>query len=134
MLSPVWQVNVGYGYTDAVYLDYRTSLTTDFTGNRRPRVPPHTVTAMTQYTWDRFTLMASTQFRDAQFLNDQNTLSLDAFSLLNLAATYRQGPLQYNLSVSNVTDAFYYASIRGNQQFYPGEPRRVTATVSWLFR
>ena len=134
MLSPVWQLNVGYGYTDAVYLDYRTSLTTDFTGNRRPRVPPHTVTAMTQYTWDRLTLMASTQFRDAQFLNDQNTLSLDAFSLLNLAATYRQGPLQYNISVSNVTDAFYYASIRGNQQFYPGEPRRVTATVSWLFR
>ena len=117
-----------------MYLDYRTSLTTDFTGNRRPRVPPHTVSAMTQYTWDRLTLMASAQFRDTQFLNDQNTLTLDSFSLLNLAATYRHGPLQYNVSVSNVADAFYYASIRGNQQFYPGEPRRVTATVSWSIR
>jgi iron complex outermembrane receptor protein len=90
---------------------------------------------MATYTWNnRLSLMAGTQFRDAQFLNDQNTLTLDSFSLLNLAASYNHGPFQYNLSLSNVTDEFYYASIRGNTQFYPGEPRRVTATVRWQIR
>lgn len=78
-------------------------------------------------------LMAGTQFRDTQFLNDQNTLSMDNFSLVNLAASYTQGPLQYSLSMSNATDVFYYASIRGNTQFYPGEPRRVMGTVRVLF-
>jgi iron complex outermembrane receptor protein len=130
----MWHVNLGYGYTDAVYVDYRTTLTTDLSGNKRPRVPPHTVNVFTRYTLDRLTLMAGTQFRDKQFLNDQNTLSLDPFSLLNLAASYNHGSFQYNVSVSNVTDAFYYASIRGNTQFYPGEPRRVTATVNWSIR
>ena len=134
-LTPAFGVNLGYGYTDAVYLDYRTSLTTDFSGNKRPRVPPHTVNARATYHWhNRLMLMAGTQFRDTQFLNDQNTLSLDAFSLVNLAASYTHGPLQYSVSMSNVTDEFYYASIRGNTQFYPGEPRRVMGTVRVLFR
>jgi outer membrane receptor for ferric coprogen and ferric-rhodotorulic acid len=42
--------------------------------------------------------------------------------------------MQYNVSLTNLGDTFYYASIRGNTQFYPGEPRRVTATVSWRFQ
>ncbi|MBM3819626.1 MAG: TonB-dependent siderophore receptor [Acidimicrobiia bacterium] len=133
-VTPQLHVNVGYGYTDAVFVDYRTTLTTDLSGNKAPRTPPHTVSVNGRYMWNDFTFMAGTQFRDTQFLNDQNTLTLDAFSLLNLAASYNHGSFQYNLSVQNVTDAFYYASIRGNAQFYPGEPRRVTATVNWNFR
>jgi iron complex outermembrane receptor protein len=133
-ITPMWHVNLGYGYTDAVYVDYRTSLTTDLSGNKRPRVPPHTFNLFTRYTVDNLTLTAGTQFRDEQFLNDANTLKLDPFSLLNLAASYNHGAFQYNVSLSNVTDSFYYASIRGNTQFYPGEPRRVTATVNWAIR
>jgi iron complex outermembrane receptor protein len=134
-LSPALNVNLGYGYTDAVYVDYRTSLTTDFSGNRRPRVPPHTLSLTGTYSvMNGLSLMAGTTYKGTQFLNDQNTLSLDGFSLVNLAASYNRGPVQYNLSVSNVSDAFYYASIRGNTQFYPGEPRRITASVRVLFR
>ena len=133
-VSPALHLNFGYGYTNAVYVDYRTSPTTDFSGNKATRVPPHTVSVNGRYTIDNLTLMAGTQFRDRQFLNDQNTLTLDAFSLLNLGASYNRGAFQYNVNVSNATDAFYYASIRGNTQFYPGEPRRVTATVNWAIR
>ena len=39
-LSPKWRLSTGYGYTDATYLDYRTSLTADLSGNKRPRVRP----------------------------------------------------------------------------------------------
>jgi outer membrane receptor protein involved in Fe transport len=132
---PSLHVTLGYGYTDARFVDYRTALTTDLSGNRPPRTPPHTVSATATYTWNnRLSLMAGTQFRDSQFLNDQNTLTLGSFSLVNLAVSYNHGPFRYNLSMSNVTDEFYYASIRGNTQFYPGEPRRVTATISWRSR
>lgn len=134
-LRPGLQVDLGYGYTDAVYLDYRTTPATDLSGNKRPRVPPHTFAVNGTYTWkNRLALMAGATYRDTQFLNDQNTLSLDGFTLVNLGASYTQGPVQYGLSVTNVTDAFYYASIRGNQQFYPGEPRRYMATVRVLVR
>jgi iron complex outermembrane receptor protein len=134
-VSPALSVNLGYGYTDAQYVDYRSTPTTDFSGNRPPRTPPRTLCLSGCYTWaNRLALMAGTQFRDTQFLNDQNTLTLDSFSLVNLAASYAHRQMQYNLSVTNIGDTFYYASIRGNTQFYPGEPRRVTATVSWRFQ
>jgi iron complex outermembrane receptor protein len=135
-LSPALQLVLGYGYTDAVYLDYITAVTTtavtDFSGNRPPRVPPHTVSAQAIYSWNNtLSVMAGTQFRDKQFLNDQNTLFLDNFQIANVAATYYRGPMQVNFTVSNLTDTFYYSSIRGNTQFYPGEPRRYQATLRW---
>ncbi len=134
-VSPSFNATVGYGYTSARFLDYLTTATVNLSGNRPPRVPPNTVTATATYTWaNRLSLMAGTQYRDAQFLNDQNTLTLDGFSLANLAATYYRGPMQFNFSVSNLTDTFYYSSIRGATQFYPGEPRRYQATVRWEIR
>ncbi len=134
-VSPSFNFVLGYGYTDATYLDYRSTATTDFTGNRPPRVPPHTVSAQAIYTWNNtLSLMAGTQFRDAQFLNDQNTLSLDGFQVANVAATYYRGPMQFNFTISNLTDTFYYSGIRGNTQFYPGEPRRYQATMRWEIR
>jgi iron complex outermembrane receptor protein len=129
-LSSAWRLSLGYGYTDATYLDYRTSLTTDLSGNKRPRVPPHSFNAMGFYSVSRrLTLTANVQVKDSQFLNDQNTLTLEGFTLLNLGALYNLTHLQFALNVSNVSDHFYYASTLGNTQFYPGEPRRVMFTV-----
>jgi catecholate siderophore receptor len=134
-LAQSFHVTLGYGYTDAVFVDYLTTATTDLSGNRPPRVPPHTVTATATYTIkNRLSLMAGAQYRDTQFLNDQNTLTLDGFSLLNMAAPYYHGPVQFNFTVSNLTDTFYYSGIRGNTQFYPGEPRRYQATLRWQIR
>ena len=78
---------------------------------------------------NRLTLTANLQVKDSQFLNDQNTLTLDAYTLLNLGAAYNLRHLQLMLNVSNVSDHFYYGSTLGNTQFYPGEPRRVMFTV-----
>jgi TonB-dependent siderophore receptor len=129
-LSQKMRLSLGYGYTDATYLDYRTSLTVDLSGNKRPRVPPHSFNAMTFFNVsNRLTLTGNVQVKDAQFLNDQNTLTLDGFTIVNLGASYSFRHLQMILNVSNVTDHFYYASTLGNTQFYPGEPRRVMFTV-----
>ena len=58
-LSRKMRLSLGYGYTDATYLDYRTSLTADLSGNKRPRVPPHSFNAMTYYNVNnRLTLTA----------------------------------------------------------------------------
>ena len=78
---------------------------------------------------NRLALSANVQVKDAQFLNDQNTLTLDGFTLVNIGAAYSFQHLQFTLNMSNLTDHFYYASTLGNTQFYPGEPRRVMFTV-----
>ena len=51
-VSPALSVNLGYGYTDAQYVDYRSTPTTDFSGNRPPRTPPHTLSFTGTYTWN----------------------------------------------------------------------------------
>ena len=92
-VSPAFSMNLGYGYTDAEYVDYRRRRRpiSPATGRRAPR--PTRSASPANYTWNnRLSLMAGTQFRDTQFLNDQNTLTLDSFSLVNLAASYVHRP------------------------------------------
>jgi hypothetical protein len=79
-------------------------------------------------------LAASGRTHGGQFLDDANMLDFDAYRLLDLAVSYSRGPAFYSLNISNVTDTSYWASIRGQRQFYPGEPLRVKGTVRMMFR
>ena len=68
-----------------------------------------------------------------QFLDDANLLSFDGYSLFNVAASYTRARTTFSVNVNNLTDTHYWASIRGQRLFYPGEPARVLGTVRFLF-
>lgn len=51
------------------------------------------------------------------------------YSLLNLSASLRHGRARFSVAMSNLTDTEYWASQRGSRLYYPGEGRRVLATV-----
>ena len=130
---------VGYGYTDAKFLDYVTvnasGVPTSLSGKTKSRTPTNTFTYQIGRMWQNgFAVAASGRTHGRQFLDDANTLDFDAYGLLDLAVSYSRGPAFYSLNVSNVTDTNYWASIRGQRQFYPGEPLRVMGTVRMMFR
>jgi iron complex outermembrane receptor protein len=130
-------VMVGYGYTDAEYVDYVTSnaagVRTVLSGKTRPRTPTNTFSYQAEKVWrNGLTLAVAGRSHGRQFLDDANTLSFDSYSILDLAASYTKGRASYSLNFSNLTDTSYWASIRGPRQFYPGEPLRVMGTVRML--
>ena len=67
-----------------------------------------------------------------QFLDDANALSFGSYGLLDLAASYTHQRATYTLNLSNLTNTRYWASIRGQRQFYPGEPLRVMGSIRLL--
>jgi iron complex outermembrane receptor protein len=128
-LASAWRLNLGYGYTQAEYVDYVTT-SANFSGNVRPRTPRHTFSVSTSYAFaNGFSVAVNARTQGDQFLNDANTLRFDGYALLNLNGTYTRGRMQYALTLSNLTDTEYWASTLGNTQLYPGEPLRVMATV-----
>jgi iron complex outermembrane receptor protein len=130
-------VTLGYGYTDAKFLDYVTvnaaGVPTVLSGNTKSRTPTNTFSYQVGRMWQSgISVAVAGRSHGRQFLDDANTLDFDSYSLLDLAASYTRGRASYSLNFSNLTDTFYWASIRGQRQFYPGEPLRVMGTVRLL--
>jgi outer membrane receptor protein involved in Fe transport len=63
----------------------------------------------------------------------ENTFVVPAYSLVDLAATWRRGPFRVTLSGTNLFDEEYYWS-GGSETLDPGRPRQVLVTTSFLFR
>jgi outer membrane receptor protein involved in Fe transport len=130
-----WSFNVGYGYTDAKYVDYVTTNTTSglqtvLSGKTRPRVPANTFSYQAAHTWQKgVTVSVSGRTLGDQYLTDANTSYFESYSLFNVAALYRYKQLSFTLSLNNLMDTEYLASTRGNSLWYPGEGRRVMGTV-----
>ena len=63
----------------------------------------------------------------------ENTFTLPAYSLFDVAATWRGGPLRVTLSARNLFNEEYYWS-GGSETVDPGSPRQVLFTTSFLFK
>ena len=63
----------------------------------------------------------------------ENTFTLPAYSLFDVAATWRGGPLRITLSARNLFNEEYYWS-GGSETVDPGSPRQVLITTSVLFK
>ena len=141
-LNGTWSTftfTLGYGYTEAKYVDYVTTssagVQTVLSGKLRPRSPKNTFSYQASRLWrNGLSVAVSGRSLGDQYLTDANTVSFESYSLLNLAASYRLGSAVYSLNVNNLTNQEYLASTRGNTLWYPGESRRVMGTVRVLLR
>ena len=61
-----------------------------------------------------------------------NTASSPAYTVLDLAVRYEQGPWRYAVNVSNATNR-HYAVTRAYGGYYPGADRTVVASVKYRF-
>jgi outer membrane receptor for monomeric catechols len=77
-------------------------------------------------------LTAGARIVSDQFINDINTVGFNGCNIIDLGASYRRGPVQYGINLTNLTDRAYFASSLGNRQLYPGQPFNVLATARFL--
>ena len=123
-------LDLGYGFTKAVFADYFTNAGVNLSGKIPRRAPRHTVNLSAEYVWQNgFALMGGGQVVSDQFINDTDTVGFSAYELLHAAVTYTNGRVRYGLNFSNLTDREYWTSSLGNRQLYPGEPFNVMATI-----
>lgn len=89
-----------------------------FIGNRFANTPEHQVSLLASYHWggfglDRLTTDAGVTRIGQRWGNSGNTISLPAYTLLSLGATYRVGPdTSVRLSIANATDRTYYTGMQ----------------------
>jgi iron complex outermembrane receptor protein len=132
-LTSALGVDLGYGFTKAIFLDYFTNAGANLSGKIPRRAPEHTVTLSTTYSWaNGLTLTAGARIVSDQFINDANTVGFNGYNILDAGVSYRRGPVQYGINLTNLTDRGYFASSLGNRQLYPGQPFNVLATVRFL--
>lgn len=104
------------------------------TGNRLAISPDHVVN------WGAmFTPTSSTNITfDVKHVGDtatdrENTFFLPAYTIFDIAGTWRRGPLRVTLSAHNLFNEEYYWS-GGSETVDPGSPRRVMITTAVLFK
>lgn len=123
-------LDLGYGYTRAKFVDYFTNAGLNLSGNVPRRAPRHTVNLSGEYLWSNgFALMGGGQVVSHQFINDTDTVGFSAYEVLYAGATYTKGRVRYGLNLTNLTDRQYWTSSLGNRQLYPGEPFNVMASI-----
>jgi len=129
-LTSDWNVDLGYGFTKATFLDYFTNAGVSLSGRTPRRAPEHTASFSTSYAWrNGLSVMAGGQVVSDQFINDTNTVGFNSYDVLNLGASYTRDRVQYSLNLTNLTDSVYWTSSLGNRQLYPGQPFNIFATV-----
>ena len=123
-------LDLGYGYTRAVFADYFTNAGVNLSGKIPRRAPRHTVNFSSEYVWQNgFSVMGGGQVASHQYINDTDTVGFSAYELLYAGATYTRGRIRYGLNLTNLTDREYWTSSLGNRQLYPGEPFNVMASI-----
>lgn len=120
----------------------------DVSGNRVRRIPQTILEVGAAFDVGNLTLNGDVNFVGERFSNNENTIVLDSYSLLDLGASYRfpQVGVTARLDVSNVTDEGANALTEGNPRidesvgaqstFFlarPVLPRRVTAGITYEF-
>lgn len=134
--------NLNYGYTYATYLDYKKSEKQDYTGNRLPMVPNHTLATNGSYTlepagWlDRVTISAGMTGLGRIYWADDNVVSQNFYATVNAKVSLTKGIVTWDFWGKNLTDTRYMAygfkSSKGNYA-QKGKPLTFGTSVSVNF-
>lgn len=126
------------GFTDASYTELtipKDGQATDFSGNKQIFTPAYTALGVAQYTYpisSRVNVSArfEARFFGRQYFDLANTISQDAYSLLNARAGVRFGKADLYLWIRNLANTTYIAYGYDFGGVHLGNPRTYGATVS----
>ena len=133
-----WFTFGSYAYTDAeltrfseiVRLAPPAFLVLDRSGNEPPFAPRHLANLWVMKQWDAgFGLGLGARYVGRHFVAEDNAFEVDPYVTLDVAASYRRGPLKWSLHCKNVTDAEYETRGFGASAVTPGRPFTAYARV-----
>ena len=124
-----------YGYTNAKFDEYE-----DYKDNYVPYVPQHTLSAMIDYHFGKFTLGANLSGQGKTWWDEANTYAQKFYALLGAHADYDFGPVVVTLWGRNLTNTHYNtfavaSSAAGGQRYFAqkGTPVQVGLDVNIHF-
>ncbi len=109
------QLTMNYGYTHARYLEYKKSANEDFSGNRLPMVPNHTLSLDGTYTimqagwFDKVVFNAGLTGLGRIYWADDNIVRQNFYATLNAKVSITKGIVTWDLWGKNLTGTDYMA-------------------------
>lgn len=108
-------LTMNYGYTHARYLEYKKSANEDFSGNRLPMVPDHTLSLDGTYTimqagwFDKVVFNAGLTGLGRIYWADDNIVRQNFYATLNAKVSITKGIVTWDLWGKNLTGTDYMA-------------------------
>ena len=144
MITKRWSCNFAYGFTMAHFTDYTVRIDTirvdDFSGNRVPFSPEHTLSVSTDYQWilnkkwlDGIHLSAQCVGNGNIYWTETNDIRQPFYALLNANISFRKKWFQLDLWGKNLTNTDYltfYFETLGNPFAQKGKPMQFGASLS----
>ena len=136
------QLNLNYGYTYARYLEYKKSAREDFSGNRLPMVPNHTLSLNGTYTimpagWlDKIVFNTGLTGLGRIYWADDNIVRQNFYAILNAKVSLTKGIFTWEIWGKNLTATDYMAyGFKASQGNYAqrGKPLTFGTAVSVSF-
>lgn len=136
------QLNLNYGYTYARYLEYKKSAREDFSGNRLPMVPNHTLSLNGTYTimpagWlDKIVFNTGLTGLGRIYWADDNIVRQNFYATLNAKVSLTKGIFTWEIWGKNLTATDYMAyGFKASQGNYAqrGKPLTFGTAVSVSF-
>lgn len=109
--------------------------TRNFSGNRIPFVPMHSVTLWaTRYLANGFGIGVGGRHTSDVYTQEANRVVMQGYTVANAALYYKMDKGEFQVNIDNVFDKrdYFVSSIR-TYQLYPGEPRTVSTRYSMKF-
>ena len=136
------QLNLNYGYTHARYLEYKKSARKDFSGNRLPMVPNHTLSLNGTYTimpagwFDKIVFNTGLTGLGRIYWADDNIVRQNFYATLNAKVSLTKGIFTWEVWGKNLTATNYMAyGFKASQGNYAqrGKPLTFGTAVSVSF-
>ena len=136
------QLNLNYGYTHARYLEYKKSAREDFSGNRLPMVPNHTLSLNGTYTimpagwFDKIIFNIGLTGLGRIYWADDNIVRQNFYATLNAKVSLTKGIFTWEIWGKNLTATDYMAyGFKASQGNYAqrGKPLTFGTAVSVSF-
>ena len=144
-INPIQNLDfqLSYGYTDAKYIQYKESETTNYDGNYLPMVPQNTVAFGADYTINTSFLALDNIVLHGQYVgtgklywNDANDITQPYYGVFNGKISFVKNHFSVDLWAKNIGNtayiAYYFTSMGGNY-VQKGKPFTFGANLNYQF-